>query len=152
MSVIAFTLIAFVYYEKDRVRFNRESVGTPELPALPTPPANAYYTTITAGRFLLLSSWASSAAGTVFAPFMLLFSFVAARELARRSERYPSARSHNSDILKEILNGSWIGVLHLAEHVALRILGRGSAPKELTLERRATHIAALGLCATGILL
>lgn len=150
MSVIAFTLIAFVYYEKDRIRFDRESTGIPELPALPVAPGNAYYTTIKAGHFLLFSSGANTAASVVFAPFMLLFSFCSRTRVSRRSDHYPSARSHNSDILQEILNGSWMGVLHLAEHVALRSLGRGGVSKALMWERRVTHIAALGLCATGI--
>ena len=151
MSVIAFVLIAFVYYEKDRVHFNREGNGTPELPAFPIPPANAYYTTIGIGGFLLVSSWASTAAGVIFAPFMLLFSFVVARQLTRQYSQNPPPTKHDQYLLREILSGSWQGVLHWVEHAARRMLGREKKAKNSSIERRATHIAALGLCGTGIL-
>ena len=111
MAAVAFTLIAFVYYEKDRVRFNRESNGTPQLPAFPVPPANAYYTKLLIGGFLLVSSWGSTAAGIVFAPFMLLFSFVVARELVKRYDPDIPTTKQDEYLLKEILSGSWNGVM-----------------------------------------
>ena len=111
MAAVAFTLIAFVYYEKDRVHFNRANNGTPELPAFPVPPSNAYYTKLLIGGFLLVSSWGSTAAGIVFAPFMLLFSFVVARELVRRYDPDTPTTKQDEYLLKEILSGSWNGVM-----------------------------------------
>lgn len=158
MSLVAFALIGFVYYTKDRVRFDRGTNGTLELPASLIPPYDAYYTTLTVGRFLLLASWASTAAGVVVTPFMLLFSFVVARELTRLYRRKLPVRSHESHLLKEILSGSWCGLLHWAKHilcwvghVTSRILGRESQAPKMFAERRATNIAALGLCITGFL-
>jgi len=158
MSLVAFVLIGFVYYPKDRLRFDRGMNGTLELPATGMPPYDAYYTTLSAGRFLLLASWASTWAGVVVAPFMLLFSFVVARELTRFYRRKPPERDHDSHLLREILGGSWGGLLHWAKHIlgwagyiTSRTLGRESQPPKAFVEKRATHIAALALCVTGFL-
>lgn len=151
MAAVAFTLIAFVYYEKDRIHFNRESGGTPELPAVPVPPSNSYYTKLLIGAFLLVSSWGSTAAGIVFAPFMLLFSFVVARELVSKYDPDIPTTKQDEYLLKEILSGSWNGVLHWVEHGASRLVGREHGPTKLSTERRATHMAGAGLVGTGIL-
>ena len=82
MLAVTIALLVLVLWE--RIRFS--SSGTPDLPTNTTPPAGYYYTLVSAGKFTLVSSWASTVAGTASASFLFLFSFLVARSMVRRSE------------------------------------------------------------------
>ncbi|MCJ1474293.1 hypothetical protein MMC13_002951 [Lambiella insularis] len=151
MTVLAIALLIFVHKKSGRVKFNDEDLGTSELPAVPRPPSNAYYTTFGIGSFLLLASWTSTAAGVVLTPFMLLFSFIVAQEIAKHHTQDASIPHHDSHLLREMLSGTWRGIWHWIEHIIYRVIGDEKGLKKGTNERRATHVAALGFIFAGLL-
>lgn len=91
MLGIALILLAFVFYTHKRVKFRDN--GTAALPVnLAFVSNRSYYTSIGATKFVLVSSWASTASQFVIPPFMLLFSFFVAREITYECDA-PSTNS-----------------------------------------------------------
>lgn len=142
MSAIACILCALVFWGERAIIYRHEGSGSLELPTI-TPPSNSYYTTTDAGDFLLVGSWASTLASSIVPSFMLLYSFVVAKEMTRIQE--DSADVNTFTLLYEILNGSWNGALHWVQWMILRRrkIDRSSA--------RAVNIAALVLVIAGLL-
>ena len=146
MLVIVTVLLVFVF--KYQLLFLSLADGTPQLPIHSVPPRNAYYTTVDIGSYLLVSSGASNIAQIVVAPFMLLFSFFVAREIARPSEKNGSTEGP-SELLLEIISGELSGAWHWLQHLTK---GRERAVKERSgLGDRTVRLAALGLILSGLL-
>ena len=102
---IGFLLIGFVFKTSERERPNHP-LGTTDFPVPSSYTSDAYYTDIPVGSFLLVSSWASNVAEIIVSPFMVLFSYIVAREHFQASTREDA----NPDILlpslREILRGA----------------------------------------------
>ncbi|OCL02135.1 hypothetical protein AOQ84DRAFT_424282 [Glonium stellatum] len=130
MVALPLLLIAFVYIPAYRQYFPNN--GTPELPVNLSAVSNSsYYTYVNGTTITLVSSWAPNMAQFGTAPFMFIFSFLVAFELA--SERNHSA-THDNDILLGLLQGGWQGILEWIKSVL-----HGNRVKD-----RAIHVAAIG--------
>ncbi|KAL9094213.1 MAG: hypothetical protein Q9165_003353 [Trypethelium subeluteriae] len=83
LSAISLILLAFTFYTDIHVPFpDTDSLG--DLGHYnPNVTRHAYYTKIPVGGFTLVGSWASTASQFVLAPFMFLFSYLVAKELAQ---------------------------------------------------------------------
>lgn len=103
LLVIALILIGFVFNVSARQRPDL-FVGTSELPITLYDTANAFYTGISPGRFLLLGSWASNIAEIVIAPFMVIFSYAVAREVLREEDR--TTPGQQPPFLSDIIRGT----------------------------------------------
>ena len=82
MLAIPLLLLGLVLW--DYVKFTNEEDQI--LPSLNGAPSYNWYTLVSPSQFALVSSWASTIIGNVSAPFLILFSFLVARPLARASE------------------------------------------------------------------
>lgn len=105
MLVIAAILLAFVFNPNEREKQHPDK-ATLDLPIMDQLPADAYYTTVRTGQFLLLASWASNIAEFIIAPFMLLFSYAVAREILQQSRADPAQGNAHPPLLSEILRGA----------------------------------------------
>ena len=68
-----------------RVRVFDES--TPTLPVSWNPPSDSFYPLVSPGEFSLVASWASTVVNIVAAPFIFLFAFLIAKDIAQRRGR-----------------------------------------------------------------
>ena len=105
LLVIAVILVSFVFNVSARQRPDL-FVGTSELPVTLYDTANAFYTGISPGSFLLLGSWASNIAEIVIAPFMVIFSYAVAREVLRGTVEGNALSDQRPPFLSEIVKGS----------------------------------------------
>lgn len=83
MVTVTFVLLGLVLWEYIPKNFPD---NIPQLPVANLPLQNVYYTGVSAGKFALVASWASTVSQIVTGPFMLLFSFLIARELSHGGE------------------------------------------------------------------
>ena len=102
---ISFLLIGFVFKTSERERPN-DPPGTTDLPVTPSYTSDAYYTDIRPGSFLLVSSWASNVAEIVVSPFMVIFSYIVARETFQASTRDDATSDILLPSLREMLRGA----------------------------------------------
>lgn len=142
MSAIACILCALVFWGGRAVIYRHEGSGSRDLRTI-IPSNNSYYTKTDAGDFLLVGSWASTLASFIIPSFMLLYSFVVAKEMTRIQKKI--ADGNNFTLLYEILNGSWNGALHWVQWMILR---RRKIDKS---SARAVNIAALVFVIAGLL-
>ena len=142
MSAIACILCALIFWGERAIIYRHEDSGTSDL-STTILFNNSYYTKTDAGDFLLVESWASTLANSIISSFMLLYSFVVAKEMTRIQE--DSADVNTFTLLYEILNGSWNEALHWVQWMILkkRKIDRSSA--------RAVNIAALVLVIAELL-
>ena len=80
MLAIPFILLGLVAW--DKVEFPTNTI--PGLPIDGPVPTDSYYTLVSAGKFDLVGSWASTLVGNISALFIILFSFLIARSLVRK--------------------------------------------------------------------
>lgn len=115
LLLLSLCLLAFVLFATERVRRFHE---TPQNPALPfqSPPTNAFYTDVSTGKLLLVSTWVSTCASWIMAPFMLLLSFYIAFEISRKNQK-DLIRKDSSDILREIFKGEGVALWHWVTYV-----------------------------------
>ena len=105
MLVIAAVLLAFVFDPNKREKL-QQGTTIQELPTRDQLPADAYYTTVRTGKFLLVASWASNIAEFIIAPFMLLFSYTVAREILQQPREDHTLANVPPPLLSEILRGA----------------------------------------------
>ena len=148
LLAIALLCLAFVFVGSKRVRFQFNE--TNELPILAKDiitSNSSYYTLEDIGSFTLLGSWASSAAQLVLAPFMVLFSFLIAREI--KSSRTDDIETKEvASTLNKLVGGEWIGVWHWISYV---IHSTRTGERKKQYKSRAVHVAGMGLLLAGLL-
>ena len=110
LLVIAILLLVFVLGPQRENPATYEEI--PELPFLTNYSTDAFYTSVDAGSFLLVGSWASNFATIVVAPFMLLFSYAVAREILQHAKNDHEDTSLRNLLLREIMRGAHVGVWH----------------------------------------
>lgn len=137
LLVIAILLLAFVFLAEREIPDNY--TDNPQLPLLNLTSSDAFYTRKDAGDFLLVGSWASNFATLMIAPFMLLFSYAVAREVALQSAQNHENPGAWLPLLQEILRGTHVGIWHW---LAVKTCNRDKALKSAV---RAIDFAALGL-------
>lgn len=143
LLVIAILLLAFVFLAEREIPDS--STDDPQLPLLDLTSSDAFYTRRDIGDFLLVGSWASNFATLTIAPFMLLFSYAVAWEVALQSAPNHENPSAWLPVLQEILRGAHVGIWHwLAAKT-------GQSNKALKIAVRAIDIAALGLFVATLL-
>ncbi|KAG7007782.1 hypothetical protein G7Y79_00008g024200 [Physcia stellaris] len=103
LLVIAILLLAFVFRAEREIPDN--DTDNLELPVNNSLSSDAFYTRKDIGDFLLVGSWASNFATLTIAPFMLLFSYAVAREVALQSDKNHENPSTGLPLLQEILRG-----------------------------------------------
>lgn len=137
MLAMALTLLASVYYTPKRVK--SPDNGTVPLPVdLTSVSNNSYYTMIGPSKFVLVSSWASTAAQFVIPPFMPLFSFFVARETTLQQNK-ASTPKEVPDLLQGLLKGSWPEIWRWMKSTFRR--------ETTSSELRPVHVAAVGALA-----
>ena len=153
MLAIALILLCLVFVSHETFDFQKNSADF--LPASPDqPPGNAFYTHVDVSAFTLASSWASTLAGLLTAPFMLLFSVIVAREIVRQPQE-AATKSGPVELLQEILTGTWTGAWHWFEYMMQRKstkpVGQEAEISNQSHDIRALNIAFLGLLSAGLL-
>lgn len=143
LLVIAILLLAFVFRAEREIPDN--DTDNLELPVNNSLSSDAFYTRKDIGDFLLVGSWASNFATLTIAPFMLLFSYAVAREVALQSDKNHENPSTGLPLLQEILRGAQVGVWHW---LAAKTYKRNKALKTSV---RAIDFAALGLFVATLL-
>lgn len=135
MLILASTLCTLVFGHGKYITYRYESSNEPGLPINNTLDNDSYYTSTNAGALLLASSWTTTVAGWTAAPFMLLYAFLIARNIARTKDGPHGADTSNQ--LHAIVGGSWRNTLCWAMD-SRKPINRSSplAP--------ATRIAAIG--------
>ena len=137
---ISLLLLGFTFSRSVRLTFQDDSdVNNPDkgpLPSVKNPSHGYYYTDIDSTRYVLVGSWASNIALGLFAPFMLLFSFLVAW----------TATSENnievSHILHELLKGSQgDGLWRWLQHLSRNVFFYGRVRKA---ESRSLYVAGVG--------
>ena len=153
MLAIALILLCLVFVSRDTFDFRKNSSAFLP-PDLNPPPGNAFYTHVDVSAFTLASSWASTLAGILTAPFMLLFSVIVAREIVRQPQE-AAAKIGPVELLQEILTGTWTGAWHWFQYMMLRKSTKPDGPEAENSNQshdiRALNIAFLGLLTAGIL-
>ena len=88
------------------------SEGTETLTTFNAAPSGNYYVTtgISAGKFALVASWASTIMSNISAPFLILFSFLIARSMSRMEE-YGTDRKSKERIREILHSRSYIRLL-----------------------------------------
>ena len=144
LLAIPLIFLAFVFYTTRHVTFPDKS--TPRLPLNSHPLSKSYYTTVSAGSFTLVGSWASTLAQFVLAPFMALFSFYVAREIAlKRGDGSEPLEMRN--VMHEILRANPASIWQWLTYTVNPIQARKG---ERQYSLRPVHIAALGLTLAGL--
>ena len=103
---IALILIGFVFDPSQRQKPDLSAAILPDLPVVYNDTADAYYTSIRPGSFLLVGSWASTVAEFVVAPFMVIFSYAVAWEILRASAKDGTKSDIRPPFLSDILKGA----------------------------------------------
>ena len=146
LLVIAILLLAFNFlsYRERPATY----VATQELPFFAKPSNDAFYTSVDAGAFLLVGSWASNVAEIVVAPFMVLFSYAVAREVLQHAVHEHEDAQARPPLLREIMRGAHLGVWHWVAQKTYR-RPKGEVGKEPVL--RVVDVAGLGLFTATLL-
>ena len=144
LLAIPLIFLAFVFYTTRHVTFPDN--GTPGLPLFSYPSKSSYYTTVSAGSFTLVGSWASTLAQFVLGPFMVLFSLYIAREIAlSRGDGSEPVEMRN--VMQEILRANPASIWQWFTYtIYLKQARKGIRDYSL----RTVHIAALGLILAGL--
>ena len=106
MFAVPWLLLGLVAWEK----INFPSSSNTALPYDSLPPTGNYYTLVSAGKFSLVASWASTFVGNISALFLILFSFIIARSLIRgkdallnQSDKQDGFRNDKEERIREML-------------------------------------------------
>ena len=106
MFAVPWLLLGLVAWEK----VNFPSSSNTVLPYDSLPPTGNYYTMVSAGKFSLVASWASTFVGNISALFLILFSFIIARSLIRgkdavfnQSDRQDGFGNDKEERIREML-------------------------------------------------
>ena len=102
---IASLLIGFIFNTSERYRPDY-SVETPDLPVNYGDISDAYLTGISPGSFLLVGSWSSNIAEFVVAPFIVIFSYAATREIFQASIKNGMTSGVPPPSLRDIIRGA----------------------------------------------
>ena len=144
LLLIAILLLAFIFH------YRENPTSFLEIPALPLEhlSPNAFYTSVDAGNFLLVGSWASNIATIVVAPFMVLFSYAVAREILQHTTGNHENTEARPPLLREIMRGAHLGMWHwVAQKTYKR--PKGTLGREPVL--RVVDVAGLGLFTATLL-
>lgn len=144
LLVIAILLLVFTFHDRENPA---SYVGIPLLP-LQNYSTDAFYTTVDAGNFLLVGSWASNIAAIIVAPFMVLFSYAVAREIIQHEKNGHEDSGPRPPLLREIMRGAHVGVWHWVGQNVFKISKtmRGKGPL-----LRVVDVAGIGLVVATLL-
>ena len=141
---ISLLLLGFTFYGVVHRTFASDAAinNDTQLPGQ-NPSSSYYYTTIDSAPFVLVGSWASNIALTLFTPFMLLFSFLVAWTATGAST------NESSYLLHAMLRGNQDdGLWKWSKRVFWRVFSCGRAREPGS---RALHVAGAGFLAAFIL-
>jgi hypothetical protein len=147
MLGISLIFLAFVVFSQLRVKFPVNQI-LPELPQPSRAPPGFFFTDITVGEFTLVGSWASNAAQFVLGPFMLLFSFLVAKEIIAKP-----ASENSTKVLREVLSGTLVGNWRWVKYTLSPEKFKNSTLDKIRGHHslRAVHVAAAGSITAGLL-
>ena len=145
LLAISLVLLLFVFV----AHRERPAVASdPRLPSLQYFSPWFYYPTTGIGGFLLIGSWASTVAQWVVAPFMVLFSYVVAREILLHSTQEDQSADIYPAHLREIMRGSYTSVW---QWLKPKMTPWKHSPDQKPSESRAVNMAGFGLSVAFLL-